>query len=397
MSYVNPYLNIYGWGLTVTERNNNTWESDTLLTADTITLTLDQSVSNIWDPMNRRLLAWGNQQNNIGQNIITGNNIVAVDSSTLNPAWNIPDPNQAGDISQVNVIINNNTDSYYIIWTGSLGIVSRNGIVVASGQIDHIIPGNQSVGLNLKLGPIYMIKLVGDALVRDSDNIDINKIETILRSAMDNGNIIDINHSTIRNIRTDLRQIESDILSSIIRFQIFPVPDQIISIGNTSTTISSNILKSISLNELHVHNCYDQPMYIKQRPCDWTSGQNMALIHANTSIKLQVYNGYQIYLQTPNSSVISGLLKYPRSCRGRKIYFKSNGELSTESCVGKTISSTCDIPVYIDHGNNKNDNFTDWWKQWWWAVLIGVIVIILLIILIIYIGRKDSDSVEIYD
>lgn len=398
MAYVNPYLNTYGWGLTVTKRNNTAWVSETLQTANTI-ISEDALIGNIWDPINRRLVAWSGNQQNISTGQITniGNN----------PVWNIPDPNQAGDINRVNVIINNTSDNPYFVWNldvniGDLTVEKfRSNIQMISPEFGshNFIPANESVGVNLRLGRNHLIPLPTNLELTTIEQ-DLTIIEEAIIRAITSGIVVNILPSTATRIRRNIiqsgiSQIESDITKLIFSFQIFPVPDQVISIDN-SITINSPILNPISRTNVTIHNCFSSMMYVKQRPCNWVSTQNMAFIPANSSLTLQVYTGYQLFLQTPDSTVVSAIMDKPRFCSNRTVYFKNNGRLSTQSCTGREITSCISyIPVPLNNGNSKSDKFSSWWGRWWWAVLITVVVIIILIVILIYVGRKPP-TVEVY-
>lgn len=399
MSYVNPYLNTYGWGLTVTQIDNNSWQSSTLLTADTQTLTTGQ-ISNIWDPVNRRTLAWSNP------------NFTSSSGRTRSAVWNIPSPQKAGDIDRVNVLINNTSNYRYIIWNGHQGDI-------------RISEAGQSTGLDLMLGINYLIRIPSSLpqlpsnisstnvvqTVETTVNNDLNLIQQLINNNLSSSTIeqivanaeasvkaIDITTSSVEHdIRRLVQRLERDLSNLVFRVQIFPVPDQIIAI-NTSLSITSSTLQGIGLITIRVHNCYGQGMYLKQRPCAWTSGQNMAYIASNRTVKLQVYRGYQIFLQSSNSTIVSALVDDPgiyryvhdiyNSRAEQVIYFKTDDTISLESCQGDNNES---IFAQTDSSTTNNNN-KGWWATWWWVIMIIAIILIILIIVLFAVGRPGQNK-----
>lgn len=362
------------------------WSTSILQSADTATLDPDQPIQNIWDPQNLRLLAWGNPLYNGQSN---------------SPAWNIPSPNLSSDLNQVNVIINNNSVNSYLMWSPS---------TLLSEYRSFIVPPNQTIGLNLHLGRIYIVRLSNINLTDD----DVKALVDDIKSAITNGTIPSIaplnryNRNDIAQyVLSDQTEFRLPLTYNTISIQVLPVPDQVINISETSdmtssVTMVSNILSSLSLFEVEIHNCYKISMYVKQRPCTGVAGQNLALIYPGRSMKLQIFHGYQIYLQSADNNTVSSVLttdqiralysllsKYQRS---RIIYFKNNGSISTESCTGTELDLSTTYPPVLEP---KTVTPQSWWSQWWWAILIIVVIVILLLIMFVYAGREPP-IVEVY-
>jgi hypothetical protein len=388
MSNVNPYLNTFGWALTVTEHQGSQWVSEQLSSSDIITLPVDQTVRNIWDPVSRRVVAWSNKQYNGQQGSI---------------AWNIPSPSVAGDINRVDVIVNNNSDNYYIVDT-------------------QILKPNQSTGLSLPLGRNYILRI---------PNIDIpssqllNDIESRIKTFEQSHPELNtpripgsgllksgLNRLSKELFNNSLPITEKERLSDpndsriIQRFQIFPVPDQMIIIDKSNKiTGSSSIKSNIHTISRTIHNCYKTAMYVKQRPCPWSTSQNMGLILPNRSLTIEFYRDYQIYLQSvengtgnlnPQSKFpISGI--YDTRCKrtAPPIFFKIDGNLSHESCTGISIPTDtgCSFPT-PNPPPPKDCPANSWWSKWWWVVLIVVFIIALILIFAVY-SSKPKGMVEI--
>lgn len=393
MSYVNPYLNTYGWALTVTELQNNSWVSSQLASSETITLPTDQIARNIWDPVSRRVVAWSNVQYNGQQGSI---------------AWNIPSPSKAGDISRVNVIISNTSSNYFIVDT-------------------QIIQPNQTVSVSLPLGRNYLLRVPNVQLPTSQLLSEIEAriaayeaahpdlgltAQTVARYGSRYGSrvearnnvvnqisnqLFDVVSSTELNINPDLDSVESR--NWIRRFQVFPLPDQIITITATAIAGTSEAKSKIHTVRRTIHNCYKNTMYVKQRPCAWSFAQNMAQILPNRSLTLEFYRDYQIYLQSSDGTITSGI--YNTRCKSINypLFFKADGSISYESCNGISVldNSECqnaEIP-YVSPPP-ETCPLPSWWSNWWWLIVLLAFVVILLIIFAVY-SSKPKGMVEMYD
>ena len=400
-AYVNPYLNTYGRGLNLYQVSNGTWQTATLKTADTTDLQSSSPPSNIWDSVNRKVRAYSSFDPDQNSNV----RILANSTSAPTEVWKIPNPITAGDISQVNVLINNNNDRYYVILGGAT-LNERASNIDLSTITAYLLPPNSTVTINASLGINYLIPIPS---INDIKN-DIRALISRIEQAIVNDNIVDIfsNMNSTQSIRSRLTSnLTLDIESLITRLQIFPIPDGIITIDD-SINYASDTLSNIPITQINIHNCYNQTMFIRQRPCKGTAGQNIGIIWANSSIRIQLYDEYQMYLQSGNGMVVSDILKYPKACyryccrrnsrsRQPRIYFKRDQTLSIESCNGFPFtSSTCgqnmSSPVQI-YSRPDNEN---WWAEWWWTVVFGVIILILIVILLIYVGREPR-SIELHD
>ncbi len=331
ITFVQPYINLQGWSLSIYMENEASWNSRQLDTTSTAVLPSDQIARNIWDPVNKRVVAWSS----------TSSARSATDTMT---AWIIPSPRQAGDIAAVNVLVNNQSANNYSI--------SNN----LSGTNDSLIRTNQVSSLSLKLGLNRFTRLLAGA---DSSSTDSNRGQTTNQ------------------------------------FQILPLPDQIVTIDSRGrVTVKSQIKSMLSLSTITVHNCYDTNMFLQQRSCSGVAGQNLARLDPQQELTLSVYRGYQIYLISPDSTLSSAQLSIQNgnqkvffktdgqvslvSCTGPS--FIPGGIRSFPPINGSRTAPSA----------NSGSSF---WSDWWWVILLIVAIVIIILIIIFQIGTKEQPTV----
>ena len=210
--------------------------------------------------------------------------------------WILPSPSDAGDINSVNVIIVNNSN---------IDHATMNNVLIRAGQ---------TFSARLPLGIIYLNK-------RSSG---VNTVLSATSSA-DQTN----------------------------RFQILPLPDQIVTISVTSSTgasvtVSSLVGTRISMTTLSIHNCFNSTLFIRLRPCDGAVSQNFGQIASNQTIRLSVYSDYEIFLESGDGMIVSDFFNIinadgPNRPPIGTLFFQTNG-ISTISCTGSPMPSPGPTP-----------------------------------------------------